>query len=514
MSDLSSDAPPPLSREAREDVETIAKGGATQIIGQITSRGVSFFFTLVATNVVGIAGYGSYRKALQILTIASQFGLAGFNYSAMHFMSRARASKDPAGLKGAARVSLIGAAIVSTAVLAVLLIAAKPLADSFKGDSDELARLIRIGAPYVPLFALMQVLRYCTQAYRTMVPSVIVGNIIQPVARFVIGVAFLVAGLEVAGLLWSLVASAAIGLAAGVFYFRKMLTERQRAAVPRFDVGKIVRFALPQGGSSLLGIQSLGLGIIILGFFEADRAVGLFGVALALQGPGGVFLGGIVNIWAPVVSELYDKRELGRLEALYQTITRWVITFSFPVFAVLILEADVFLRLFAPGAVDGAGAVAILAVGNFFYTGTGPTGYVLSMSGRPGVNFVNSFVAVILYIVLGLVIVPEHGLVGMAVVDSAVTALVNTARVIEAKILVGVQPFGRSLLKPIGAMLLGALVLLLWRLIPGRGTVMDVAGIAIAAGVYVGALGMMGLDAEERYVWQRIKQRAFKKGAR
>src|SRR3712207_7590654 len=58
-------------------------------------------------------------------------------------------------------------------------------------------------------------------------------------------------------------------------------------------------------------------------------------------------------------------------------------TFSFPMLAALMLEPDVFLRLYDVNDVGGAGAVVILlSIGNLFYTGTGPTGYVISMTDR------------------------------------------------------------------------------------------------------------------------------------
>jgi O-antigen/teichoic acid export membrane protein len=155
--------------------------------------------------------------------------------------------------------------------------------------------------------------------------------------------------------------------------------------------------------------------------------------------------------------------------------------------------------------------VAILAIGNFFYTGTGPTGYVISMTGRPGVNFVNSVIAVLLYIGLGFLIVPKYGAIGMAIVDSAVTASINTVRVIQAKVLVGVQPFGRSFIKPVVATLAGSAFLLLWSRFADERWWLEVAGIAIAAGIYIGVLRAMGLDPEERHVWERIRKRAFKR---
>lgn len=512
------DAGPPLSSERAEDVKTVTKGGAVQIAGQISQRSVLFLFSSLAFRILGKSLYGRYREVTQILAIAAQIGLAGFNYAAMRFIALARARGRPEGVRGAARVGLTGAAVASAAVFFALLLFAEDIAAPFAeepADAGRLATLLRVGAPYVPLFALMQVLRYCTQAYRTMVPSVIAGNIVQPIARFVLGVAALLTGFAVAGAVATLVVATAVGAVAAAWFFRRILSVEERRAVPAAPTKEMVRFALPQGGSSLLGVQSLGLGIILLGVLSTDASTGLFGAALSLQGPGTVFLGGIVNIWAPVVSDLHDRGEIDRLGSLYQTITRWVATFSFPVFAALMLEPDLFVRLFA--GEKGAGAepvVAILAAGNLFYTGTGPTGYVLSMTGRPAVNFLNSVAGVALYVALGLLIVPGSGVVGMAIVDAVVTAMINVARVIEARVLVGVQPFGRSFLKPVVATAAGAVALFAWRYLPSEGTAMEITGIVVAAAVYLWVLRALGLDPEERLVWERIRTRAFRRKER
>jgi len=504
-----------LSAQAAADVNVVAKGGAVQVVGQVTQRGLSFFFQFVAFRILGAGGFGRYSLVLRVLSNAAQIGLAGYNYAAMRFITMARAAGDPAAVRGAIRGAFAGSVTASVLVTAALLVLAEPIASVFAetdANQAKLTELIRIGSPYILLFAVMQVLRYCTQAYKTMVPTVMVGNVIQPSLRFIIGVSVLLLGGGVAGAIISLNASIALALIAGVWYLRRMLTPDEMAAVPRSRFRPMTRFAIPQAGASLLGVQTLGLGVLMLGIYRSDAAVGLFVIALNLQGPGNVFLGGIVNIWAPVVSDLHEKGEMARLEALYQMINRWIATFSFPVFAALIIEPDLFVDLFAGGKGQGAASVvAILAVGNFFYTGTGPTGYVISMTGRPGVNFINSLVAVILYIGLGIMIVPDHGVVGMAVVDSIVTALVNTARVIEAKILVGVQPFGRTFYKPVVATVVGAAVLLLWQLVPGDSIPIEIAGIVVAAIAYIAVLRKLGIDPEERHVIDRIKKRAVKR---
>ncbi|MEA2451755.1 MAG: hypothetical protein QOG04_465 [Actinomycetota bacterium] len=508
-----SDDTPGLSKGAAHDVVVVAKGGAVQIAGQISQRSLSFVFIAVAQRILATGGLGLYRVVSQVLTVGGQIGLLGFNYASMRWISKARAAKDPGGVRGAASVGLTGSAIASVLVAAGLVLFAPRIAPIFCDkdcDADRFAQLVRAGALYVPFFALMQVLRYCTQAYKTMVPSVIVGNIIQPAVRFIVGVAFLLAGFEIMGAIVTLVISMGVGAVAGLFYLRRMLGEEERKATPIRPFGEMIRFALPQAGSSLLGIQSLGLGILVLGALDTKFQVGLFTVALSLQGPAGVFLSGIVNIWAPVVSDLYEKGQIERLGSLYQTITRWIATFAFPISAAMILEPDLFLIFFGKDAAGAAPIIAILAAGNIFYSGTGPTGYVLSMTGRPGVNFVNSIVSVGLYIGLGIVVVPKYGALGMAYVDAIVTAAVNIVRVIEAKILVGVQPFGRSFIKPVAATLIGSGVLLAWRLVPGDGYPIEVAGVGLAALVYIAALAVFGIDEEERYVWDRIRTRASK----
>lgn len=188
--------------------------------------------------------------------------------------------------------------------------------------------------------------------------------------------------------------------------------------------------------------------------------------------------------------------------------TPWVVTLSFPVLIALIIEPDFFVRLFVGDNGRGAaGVIALLAIGNLFYTGTGPTGFVLSMTGRPGINFINSAIAVALYIGLGTLVVPHHGAVGMAAVDASVTALINGARVVQAKLLIGVQPFGSSIRKPLFAAG-GAAATLIWRLVPGESLILDGAGLLLGGVAYVTILTVFGLDPEEQHVWERIKARA------
>jgi O-antigen/teichoic acid export membrane protein len=287
-------------------------------------------------------------------------------------------------------------------------------------------------------------------------------------------------------------------------------------AVPRAKVGPILRFVFPQAGVALFSTQSLGLGVLLVGVFGVDREVGLYAIAQSLQLAGGLFLNSIVGIWAPVVVHIYEQGDIARLQSLYQTINRWVATFSVPIFMALIIQPELFTFLLAGRAGDDAAIlVPILAAGNLFYVATGPSGYLLAMTGRPGINLINSLVSVALYVGLGIWLVPKYGAIGIAVVDAVVTALLNIARAIEGKILVGVQPFGRTFIKPVTATLMASGVLLVWRLVLGHSFSMAVAGLVAAGVVYVSVLKILGLEAEEKHVIDEVKKRvlgALKRG--
>jgi O-antigen/teichoic acid export membrane protein len=472
-------------------------------------RGLSLLFVAVAVRILGTPAYGVYRQVVQILSVGGIFGVAGFEYAVVREVASARATGDPGRVRGSVRASLWGAGLTSMVVTAGLVVFAPQLADAFAESSRDAERftfLFRLGAGFIPLFALTQVLRYSTHPYRTMVPSVMVGHVIRPVTRFIFGVGALALGFAVSGAVFSFVLSATAALGAAVWYARRIPTEDERTAEPVARTGALVRFAVLQGSAAMLSVQTLGLGIIILGVYRSDVEVGLFGIALSLLTPVNVLFTGIAPIWAPVVTELYEKREIERLGSLFQTVNRWLSTFGFPVLAALALQPDVFIDVLAGRSGEAIeSAVIVLAIGHFFYIGTGPTSFLLTMSGHPGVNLAYAFASVTIYIVLGVLLAPAHGLLGMAWVNAIVTIFGNVGRLLHVRFLIGVQPFGRTFFKPMVATLCAAIPMAL--AIIAHSFAIDVASVLLAVPVYLVTLRLLGLDPQEAHVFEQLKRR-------
>jgi O-antigen/teichoic acid export membrane protein len=503
--------PPDDAKGRSSDVRIVAKGGGLQAAGQIANRFLGFAFVALVVRVLGTAEYGVYRQIYQVLSVAALIGAAGFPYAAVRFITRARVQRDHAGATGAARTTVRGAALLSGFICVLLIVGARQLASAFAdspADIDHLASLIRLGAAYPFLYAVMQVLRWATQAYKTMLPSVIVGNILQPLVRLVLAIGAVALGFGTAGAVTSLLIGTAVAAVAAAYYLRRLRSPEERIARPRSDVGAIIRFTVPQTGVALLSTGTLGLGVILVGLLGTDRDVGLFAIAQSLQLAGNLALTSVVSIWAPMVVDLHERGENARLESLYQTVNRWLATFAFPIFAMLIVEPSFFVRLLAGENGEGAApVVVVLALGNLVFVGSGPCSYLLSMTGHAGLNFLNSLSAVVMYIGLGIWLVPIYGAIGIAIVDAVVTVLVNSARLLEVRFLLGIKPFGRSFAKPVVGSLAVTGVLFAFKAFPGDNALVTLAGLAVAMATYLVLLRSMGMDPEERDVYSAIKQR-------
>lgn len=505
-------------RTSAADLRVMVKGGAIQFVGFGVNRLANLVFVAITVRFLGPAGYGLYRQVAQLLQMIGNMGPGGFDVTGLRWIAKARASNDPGAVRGAARVAFTGSTVVSLSLgLAVFLSAtwiARGFADS-PADVGIMVELLQLGAAFVPLYALMQVVRFACQGFKTNVPSVVAGNVVQPVSLIVVSIGGLALGWGVHGLIIGLMASAALGLVTAIWFFNRIRTRDEKTIAAGSQVGPMVRFAIPQWGVTLFRVGGLGPHLVLLGLLSSDLDVGLFAIGNSLQGLALIFPQAILSLWGPMVADLHERGEMDRLGALYQTVTRWMASFSFLFIAALIIQPEFFVHLLGGGqASDSALLTSILALGTLFTVATGPCGAVITMTGYPTVNLANSVVGLVLYIGAAVWLLPRYGALGMALIDAGMAFLMNMARVLEAKFLAGIQPYSRNFLKPVGATLASGAVLFGWRFLPWEGFLWVLPGLLLAGVVHFGVLWAAGIDPEDRFVWERTvaKLRAARPG--
>jgi O-antigen/teichoic acid export membrane protein len=172
---------------------------------------------------------------------------------------------------------------------------------------------------------------------------------------------------------------------------------------------------------------------IILGIFRPSEEVGLYDAAFKLSTLSAIVLLAINAIQAPVFSELYHKKEMGRLQQLIIKSNRLLFFTSLPLTLVLCFFPFSILG-FLGEAFKGAWlALIILSIGNFVNSITGSIGILLQMSGhQKQYNNIITTTA-IGSIVLNFVLIPKYGLLGAAITSSSAKIIQNLLSVAYAK---------------------------------------------------------------------------------
>lgn len=508
-----------ISGVSAADLRTVAKGTIIQFLGTATNRASGVFFVAIAIRLLGAVGFGVYRQVAQVLMTMCTVASLGFDVALLRSVAQARAKGDSNSIRRATRTAVSVVTAVSLALFLILFIAADSVAGVFADQparQDEMRFLIRLGAAYVPLMALAQLLSAGTTGYKTVVPSVLIGNILQPVSLLVLSILAILAGYGVGGAIGGLVASGLVALLAAIWFYRRLLPpDGGLTSDASWSLRSMAAFALPRAGANALRLGTAG--VLLMGWLGSDREVALLTVALSLQSVALIFPQASLSIWKPMVVDLVEREETERMRSLYQTVTRWVASGSFGFILALVVLPEPFVELLGGrGIQDAALLTSIVAVGTLFQVASGPCGMLITMAGFPIINLLNSVVVTALYIVAAWIFVPTHGVIGMAVIHGAATAASNLVLVVAAKRLTGLQPFGWSFLKPVLATGLAAVLLLAWRIVFERGVLLDLTGLVVASALYGLTLWLAGFDREDRIVYERIvvRLREFRFGKR
>src|ERR1700737_3834491 len=90
--------------------------------------------------------------------------------------------------------------------------------------------------------------------------------------------------------------------------------------------------------------------------------------------------------------------------------------------------------------------------------GTGAVGYMLLMTGYQRLSFLNSLVAVVVNIGLGILLTPRYGAMGTAISTGLAICALNLMRLLQVRTLLKMHPYRRDDFKPITAGLISSAI--------------------------------------------------------
>jgi O-antigen/teichoic acid export membrane protein len=201
-----------------------------------------------------------------------------------------------------------------------------------------------------------------------------------------------------------------------------------------------------------LGYQLLNLmDTIMLGHFASERDVGIYSVALKVSSFVVIGLEIVLPIVAPLFSQFSETRDNELTEALFRTVTKWLCYSALIMFACIAIFRVELLHVFGKGFTAGATALLILAAGYVASAATGPTGALLTMTGKQKWELANTISMVIFNFLLNLVLIPKMGLIGAAIATAVSIAIINGLKLVQVYMLFGFRAHNLKYLKGVFA---------------------------------------------------------------
>ncbi len=491
------------------NILVVAKGGGITYAGKLILAGSRFVTAVLLARLLGAEQYGLYILALSVGTLAAGLAILGLDDAVIRFVAIAAGRRDEGRVWGALQVcvgiSLFLSVLVSTGLFAL----AYPIAEQVFHE-PRLAPLLQFTSLIVPFLTLSDVLAGANRGFKKMEYPVIAQNIAQPMIRLILIGALAIIGLSA---VQAVITYGLADFSASIimlYFLNKQFALRRPLRTARRETRTILSFAVPYWLSGLLATFRGSIQALLLGTLSTVKGVGIFSIVDQLNAFGGQFASSITISVKPIVAELHDHGDRAQLGRIYQTTTRWSLAVQIPIFLALVLLPTAILSIFGKSFTDGAAALAVLALADLINVGTGMCGTLIDMTGHTKLKLANSIIRLVLYLGLGILLVPRWGVLGSAVAALVGEGTINVLRLIEVYILFRLWPYNRSILKPIAAgvlALISVLIIGMW-LAAGASLLYTVIQVAVIFGVYLGANLLLGLSPEDREMLARVYRRA------
>jgi len=428
--------------------QKIAKETTITFSGMLYGNINRYIYTALLARWVGIEYLGIYSLANAIMLIGEVIAKMGLETGVMRFISQLDNQKENIQIQKIIYSSLKMTIIFSIGILIIIIIASKSLVSLFNG-APLLRVVIIIFACIIPFNAITLVSAYATQGFKLLKYKVITTQVINPTILLIsMVIAYRYFSLE-SVIIIPMVCVAIIGCLIILFLLKNISRIQFRKVVFAAIDKDLFKFSFPLMFVAILQTIMHWMDILMLGYFTDPISVGLYHPAARTAGLLQAVLLSFLSIYAPMISQLYAKKDSTAMSSLYKLVSRWLMTFSIPIAIIFISFSNKIMLLFGIEYISSANILIVLTLATFFQTISGAAGPILSMAGYTKIVFWNSMIAFILNIILNIILIPQYGIIGAAWATFISLLIIGVLRIIEVKKILGLSMYNYKLLKPI-----------------------------------------------------------------
>jgi len=456
--------------EMKSEVSGAAGAASLMGLGSIIGSILKYVSAFIIQYGFGPGGYGLYTLSLSLVNlIAATFNL-GLDDAMVRYVAIYRGKQQPKSLRGllifcttlAGLAGIAGALLLLffTPTLVTHWITLKQHSVANKDLLNRAIALLQLMAPLIPLMT-MQVMWFAgLRGFKAFKWRVLTTGILQPSLQIILLALVLIFFRTKDGITAVAVAlfiSTMFNTVLNLYFLFRQVERVATSEPEHYEVREWLTFASFNFLTTIIDTVLDSIDTILLAAFGVTEvAIGQYGAAIRLGNFIAMPLLSINNVFAPTIAELHSKGEMQKLESMFKLMTRWSVMFSLPIFLIMVLFAPYLLALPGPGFVAAWPLLVAFSVGSMINAGTGAVGYMLLMTGYQRLSFLNSLVAVVVNIVLGIQLTPRYGAMGTAISTGLAICALNFMRVLQVRVILKMHPYRWDVLKPVAAGVISA----------------------------------------------------------
>ena len=322
----------------------------------------------------------------------------------------------------------------------------------------------------IPIFLVLMILKHQTSilnqiliGFKELKKTVIYSNFIGFPLKFLLVIILLSLGLDFKGYLYSEIITLIFILISFIVVLKNILKENYLFRINfKWVTKKVIVYA---STFFLLGILSKFTGFLdkwLLLKHVSINDVGIYYMAFTFINFLPIILKSINKIFAPIISEIWEQKNIKELQTLYHFFTKWSLILSFPLVFFVILFNEELMLLFGPDFVSGKRVLIILAIAHSIGIMFGSVRTILQMTDKHINIFWVEVFRTLFVVILMCVLVPKYKMDGAAFALGSGIIINNIINYFILYKHIRIKPYKRSFWKIIIFIVLTTITLIIF----------------------------------------------------
>jgi len=427
------------SNQSHFDLSTLLKSSGGTFIAKILGVGVIFIFQVILTQILEVEEYGNYVYVITWVNLLALFASFGFDITTVHLVAALIGKKQFALLHGYLKQSVRISVLVSLGTIFVFTVMLTQIQMWFTTFMKVLWMVLPL------LLATVMLKLYVAQlrGLKCSISAEVIYTLLRPLITglgvlTLFGILGYVATVKTVLTIELLVIIWLIGVA--WYLQRHHIPQEIFSTVPRYETKYWLKIAFPL--LLLSGFASINsyIDIVIIGWFYENSDIGIYSIVVKIVNLVSLGLVAVNGIVAPLISELYAKRQLVELKMVVGFAAWGIFVLSVPGLILVLIFGRELLGIFGVSFVQGYSTLIILACGQLVNILTGTCGLILTMTEYQVISSKIMGISALLNLVLNLILVPPYGINGAAFASATTTILWNIGMLLVALKKLNINP--------------------------------------------------------------------------